>query len=110
MEEHLASMLIHSGNGTRWLEERLHQYVESKEIAPPPAIGPNDSPQELAKRWQCWEEFNERDIQERCIARSVKQEQFWSGDVIVWQPTVPEEPAADAPRSPNAEVDTGEGG
>jgi hypothetical protein len=62
-----------------WVTERLKQYIDRKEVAPPPEDSDLES-------WECWEEFNERDIQPRNVKRSVKNEQLWSGDVIVWQP------------------------
>jgi ubiquitin C-terminal hydrolase len=62
-----------------WVTERLKPYIERKEVAPLP-----DDADEMS--WECWEEFNERDIQARNVKRSVKSEQLWSGDVIVWQP------------------------
>jgi hypothetical protein len=62
-----------------WVTDRLKPYIERKEVARLP-----DDVE--SQNWECWEEFNEREIQPRDIKRAVKSEQLWSGDVIVWQP------------------------
>jgi hypothetical protein len=61
-----------------WVRERLQTYIDNKEVAPPH--------EDDVSTWECWEEFNEREIQIRNVKRSVKSESLWSGDVIVWQP------------------------
>jgi hypothetical protein len=73
-----------------WVTERLQPYVQAGIVAPFP---------EGSKAWDCWEEFNERDIQIRNIRRSAKTEQLWSGDVLIWQPQSPREgdPEAEVP-------------
>lgn len=62
-----------------WVMNRLKPYIEAKDVALPDEEADQ-------KDWECWEEFSERDIQQRNVKRSVKSEQLWSGDVIVWQP------------------------
>jgi len=61
-----------------WVADRLKPYVDSKEVAPLP----QDADSYL---WDCWEEFSERELQSRNVKRTIKSEQLWSGDVIVWQ-------------------------
>jgi len=63
-----------------WVAERLKPHLANKEVAPL---------QDDQDIWECWEEFSERDIQPRNVKRTVKNEQLWSGDVIIWQPAVP---------------------
>merc|ERR1719162_1305017 len=72
-----------------WVRDRLKSFVEEKTVAPLA-----EDPEAIT--WECWEEFSERDIQMRNVRRSVKSEQLWSGDVIIWQPSMasmPEETA-----------------
>eukprot|EP00929_Paragymnodinium_shiwhaense_P086804 TRINITY_DN4722_c0_g1_i1.p1 TRINITY_DN4722_c0_g1~~TRINITY_DN4722_c0_g1_i1.p1 ORF type:complete len:1338 (-),score=356.76 TRINITY_DN4722_c0_g1_i1:238-4086(-) len=77
-----------------WVQERLQPYLDNKEVAP--------IPQE-PEGWQCWEEFSKTDIQFRTYSRSIKAEQLWSGDVIVWQ-VGPEEPTP-TPEAEATDVD-----
>jgi len=63
-----------------WLGERLKPYLNSKDVAPLP-----DDPDSFS--WECWEELSERNFQRRLVKRAVNQEQLWSGDVIIWQPS-----------------------
>lgn len=63
-----------------WVADRLAKYVDNKEVAPLPEDQDNFT-------WECWEEFSERDMQPRTVKRSVKNEQLWSGDVLIWQPS-----------------------
>eukprot|EP00928_Gymnodinium_smaydae_P087335 TRINITY_DN71608_c0_g1_i1.p1 TRINITY_DN71608_c0_g1~~TRINITY_DN71608_c0_g1_i1.p1 ORF type:complete len:1266 (-),score=243.44 TRINITY_DN71608_c0_g1_i1:366-3662(-) len=69
-----------------WVNERLEQQG-GKEIAPLPEAG--------TFSWECWEEFSELDIQHRNVSTTVKHEQLWSGDVIIWQPVTKREGAGD---------------
>jgi len=62
-----------------WMADRLKPYVSAKEVAPLPSAEEPDG------QWDCWEEFSERDIQPRNVRRTIKNEQLWSGDVIIWQ-------------------------
>jgi len=64
-----------------WVAERLKPYIDNKEVSMPPPTDKADSPHV----WECWEEFNEKDIQSRNVKRKIKNEQLWSGDVIIWQ-------------------------
>jgi len=89
-----------------WVGERLKPLVASKAVAPPPVASP---PEEAAEgrnySWECWEEFSENDMQPRNVKRTVKNEQLWSGDIIIWQLT-PDQPAdaaaGDAGAAPEA--------
>jgi len=76
-----------------WVSERLKPYVASKEVATPPPTPPPEEPADSGRwpTWECWEEFSENDIQPRNVKRTVKNEQLWSGDVIIWQVTPPAE-------------------
>jgi len=78
-----------------WVTDRLKPYVDNKQVAPPPD----------EDNWECWEEFSERDIQLRSVKRSVKSEQLWSGDVIIWQPVSAREGDTDGVAEP--QVDDG---
>jgi hypothetical protein len=69
---------------TGWVQDRLESYVVNKDVA---ALSADVT-------WECWEEFSERDVQPRNTQRTVKIEQLWSGDVIIWQPVVAGEPDA----------------
>jgi len=72
-----------------WVWERLKPFVDSKEVAPPtPEMLSSDGTKTEAA-WECWEEFNELDMQLRSAKKPVKTEQLWSGDVIVWQAASP---------------------
>jgi len=75
-----------------WVQERLNSFVVSKEVAPLP-----DDAGNLA--WECWEEFSERDIQLRSVKRTVKHEQLWSGDVVIWQLAPPGAPTEEVART-----------
>lgn len=78
-----------------WVNERLKSYVNDKQVASIPEDQEN-------MNWTCWEEFSERDIQPRSVRRTVKNEQLWSGDVIIWQLSPK---AGEAEADPNANVD-----
>jgi hypothetical protein len=77
--EKLISM-VESG----WVQERLESYVANKDV----------NPLSSDIKWDCWEEFSEKDVQPRNTTRTVKVEQLWSGDVIIWQPSMTAEPEA----------------
>mmetsp|Transcript_156414 Transcript_156414/g.291945 ORF Transcript_156414/g.291945 Transcript_156414/m.291945 type:complete len:1326 (+) Transcript_156414:95-4072(+) len=86
-----------------WVQERLAPYVASKEVAP--------LQEDIDSHgWECWEEFSERDVQPRHTRRTVKVEQLWSGDVIIWQPAAPREDRADDTAGPETEVPPCPGG
>lgn len=93
---------------TGWVVERLQPYLTSKEIAPisEEMLQNFADTTAAAANWECWEEFSERDIQQRNVKRTVRNEQLWTGDVIVWQPVVPVSDLAQpkAAESPEAEV------
>jgi len=73
----------------RWVEQRLQPFIANKEVAPlPEHMTDPASSADAAGHWECWEEFSERDIQQRNVKRTVRNEQLWTGDVIVWQPAV----------------------
>jgi hypothetical protein len=73
-----------------WVQERLENYIVNKDVAPLPSDGVT---------WECWEEFSERDVQPRNTQRTVKVEQLWSGDVIIWQPAVSADDASSEVRT-----------
>ncbi|OLP80383.1 Ubiquitin carboxyl-terminal hydrolase 12 [Symbiodinium microadriaticum] len=59
-----------------WMSEKLESLIRSKQVPPPP---------EEADVWSCWEEFSKHDLQLRNTRRSVKLEQLFSGDAVIWQ-------------------------
>eukprot|EP00930_Biecheleria_cincta_P020154 TRINITY_DN1521_c0_g2_i1.p1 TRINITY_DN1521_c0_g2~~TRINITY_DN1521_c0_g2_i1.p1 ORF type:complete len:1276 (+),score=244.07 TRINITY_DN1521_c0_g2_i1:218-3829(+) len=70
-----------------WVTERLRPHMDAGEIAPlPPQL--EDSKSDTL--WDCWEEVNEREMQQRNIKVRAKQERLMSGDIIVWQQTAPQ--------------------
>jgi len=70
LTEKLSSMIT-----TGWVLKRLQPHIISGAIKP----CPNDS------TWQCWEEYSDRECQPRSMSRTMKSEELWSGDVIIWQ-------------------------
>jgi hypothetical protein len=89
-----------------WVSDRLQPFVNSKEVAPLPENVQSLTSEQCGNVWECWEEFSERDIQPRQVKRTVKNEQLWTGDVIVWQLAGPASHTAtgegEAPSSPVA--------
>eukprot|EP00440_Ansanella_granifera_P045560 gb/GFBE01049357.1/.p1 GENE.gb/GFBE01049357.1/~~gb/GFBE01049357.1/.p1 ORF type:complete len:1302 (+),score=337.04 gb/GFBE01049357.1/:1-3906(+) len=78
-----------------WVAERLQPYIDSKEVAPLPQDVSNYS-------WECWEEIQEWELQQRNLKRQVRKEGFFSGDVIIWQMMrVDAEPAEEAAQLKN---------
>mmetsp|Transcript_129327 Transcript_129327/g.322393 ORF Transcript_129327/g.322393 Transcript_129327/m.322393 type:complete len:1329 (-) Transcript_129327:246-4232(-) len=94
-----------------WVTSRLQPFLASKEVAPlaQELVESHSDGTAAAAAWECWEEFSERDIQQRSVKRTVKSEQLWTGDVIVWQIAGPSSRAAsgegEAPSSPAGGAD-----
>jgi len=62
-----------------WVANRIQRYV-GKEVAPIPPDG--------TYHWECYEEFNDLDIQQRGANQTGNHERLWSGDLIIWQPVL----------------------
>eukprot|EP00440_Ansanella_granifera_P021784 gb/GFBE01023649.1/.p1 GENE.gb/GFBE01023649.1/~~gb/GFBE01023649.1/.p1 ORF type:complete len:1458 (+),score=331.24 gb/GFBE01023649.1/:1-4374(+) len=80
-----------------WLKSRLQPYIDRGEVAPLPD----------GAYWLCWEEYGKlpKDVALRTADLSLKDNGFFSGDIVIWQPVVPA-PIPIGPQPPAGDGDS----
>ncbi|CAJ1426372.1 unnamed protein product [Effrenium voratum] len=73
----------------KWVHERLQPFLDTQQVAPLPPNMSSAAREDGALTWECWEEYTEREVQQRNPRKTVKSERLWTGDILVWQQVSP---------------------